>query len=167
MSTASPAYPSPSITETPVEPEASTSPDRAVARKPDRSRRPAPPTPAYVTCKLRDMRLTAEGTLFVPGVATRCMLTDHARRQLACLVGRDLDTLAGTTSPGERAQLAYLANQRLHGVPHHVRVQVQAERTASGVVVTDVALVASGAAVTTSAQTSAGWRGLRQGRIEG
>ena len=51
------------VTDTSGEPEASTSPDRAVARKPDRSRRPAPPTPAYVTCKLRDMRLTADGRI--------------------------------------------------------------------------------------------------------
>ena len=49
--------------------------------------------------------------------------------------------------PGIEPGSLFEANHRLYRTSADVRVQVQAERTASGVVVTDVALVASGAAV--------------------
>jgi hypothetical protein len=97
------------------------------------------------------LRLTATGSVFVPGVAAFCTLTTQARAQLAGLVGVDLDKLVEAVVPGDRAQLAFEANQRLHGVPADVRVQIEAETTADGVVVTDVSPVTKTAATLTTA----------------
>ncbi len=75
-----------------------------------------------VVVPLGSVRLTNEGHAHVPGLHGALALTQHARGQLARLMGVRWDTWFDGASGQERAEEA---NRRLSRVPHDLRVKVR------------------------------------------